>query len=47
MAFSTKDIRKETKRLKPRSQWHQVAQTAKLGGVDHSQRLIWEKPERR
>ena len=46
MAFSTKDIRKETKRLQPKSQWARVAQTAKLGGVDHEQQLIWQKPER-
>lgn len=46
MAFSTKDIRKETKKLRLKNQWARVSQTAKSGGVHHAQQLIWQKPER-
>lgn len=43
--FTKKSLRKELKKLQPRTQWGRVATASELGAVDSLKRLYFKKPE--
>lgn len=43
--FTKKALRKELKKLQPRTQWGRVATASEFGAVDNLRRCYFKKPE--